>query len=95
VIVFDNGGGGIFQHLPIAENTAVFEAHFLTPHSADIPAIARAHGLKVQTVSALSELKAELAAFKPGLIHLRVNRAGDFARHQAFWQAVHGAQVEQ
>lgn len=95
VIVFDNGGGGIFEHLPIAENTTVFETHFLTPHSADIPAIARAHGLKVQTVHALSELEAELAAFKPGLIHLRVNRAGDFARHQAYWQAVHGAQVQQ
>jgi 2-succinyl-5-enolpyruvyl-6-hydroxy-3-cyclohexene-1-carboxylate synthase len=94
VIVVDNGGGGIFEYLPIAENTAIFEKHFLTPHSSDIPAIARAHGLNVQSVESLSELKAGLVNFKPGLMYLRINRAGDFARHQAYWQAVCSTQVQ-
>lgn len=88
VIVVDNGGGGIFSYLPIAENTAVFEDYFLTPQKADLAAIARAHGLSVQAVSTLGGLKSALSEFSPGLIHINVDHQGDFARHQAYWQAV-------
>jgi 2-succinyl-5-enolpyruvyl-6-hydroxy-3-cyclohexene-1-carboxylate synthase len=91
VIVVDNGGGGIFDHLPIAENTAVFEPYFLTPHKADLAAIAGAHGLPVQAVSTLNALRSALSHFSPGVIHVQVDRVGDFARHQAYWQAVTAA----
>lgn len=88
VIVVDNGGGGIFQHLPIAAHAEVFERYFFTPHEADIPAIARAHGRRCTSVSTVAEFKECLGVFQPDVLHLSVDRDGDYARHYAFWDAV-------
>jgi 2-succinyl-5-enolpyruvyl-6-hydroxy-3-cyclohexene-1-carboxylate synthase len=88
VIVVDNGGGGIFEYLPIASKQAVFERHFLTPHKADIPAIAQAHGLACQRVENCDSLREAFAHTGPGLVYIPVDRAGDFSRHQVFWDAV-------
>ena len=53
IVVVDNRGGGIFEHLPIAARDDVFEPYFLTPQDADIPAIAAGHGLPVDSVSTI------------------------------------------
>lgn len=55
LIVLDNGGGRIFQHLPIASQTPHFEALFLTKPQVDAVAAARAFGLRA-TSAELSEL---------------------------------------
>jgi len=94
VVVVDNGGGGIFEYLPIAQHTQVFETHFLTPHSADIPAISRAHGLHTEEITSVDGLQQALAQTGPSVLHLAVDRAGDFARHKAYWDAVCAAMEE-
>lgn len=65
IVVIDNGGGRIFERLPIA-STEVFRGpegrHWLTPHRVDFSALARAFGLTCVRVDTTLALKRELAA---------------------------------
>jgi 2-succinyl-5-enolpyruvyl-6-hydroxy-3-cyclohexene-1-carboxylate synthase len=90
-VVLDNGGGGIFSFLPQARamEPPVFEQLFGTPPTSDIGAVARGFGLPVRDVTALSELKAALAAPTPSLVRVMVpDRAQNVARHDAINVAV-------
>ena len=83
IVVVDNSGGGIFQHLPISQHPDGFERYFITDPQADIPALAHASGLTVHTshdVGAVGPLLRQ--ALKHGgahLIHIRVARETSFA----------------
>ena len=67
----------------------VFEQLFGTPPTSDIGAVARGFGLPVRDVTALSELKAALAAPTPSLVRVMVpDRAQNVARHDAINEAV-------
>ena len=65
IVVIDNGGGRIFDRLPIAA-TPVFQGpagrHWLTPHGVDLAGLAPAFGLPCARVDALSGLEQELEA---------------------------------
>lgn len=45
IICVNNGGGGIFQHLPVAEHADVFEDFFATPQGVDLRAWSSAFGI--------------------------------------------------
>jgi 2-succinyl-6-hydroxy-2,4-cyclohexadiene-1-carboxylate synthase len=45
ILLLDNGGGGIFSHLPVARHEEHFEALFGTPHGCDLAALSRASGV--------------------------------------------------
>lgn len=45
VVLINNRGGGIFEHLPIAQSKDVFETYFATPQSVDYALLAQAHGV--------------------------------------------------
>ena len=83
IVVVDNDGGGIFSFLPQATSLAParFELLFGTPHGTDIPALARAHGLRTRTVATLDELRDALSASGPSVTHVRSNRAANVAIH--------------
>jgi hypothetical protein len=58
IVVADNAGGGIFDHLPIARHPTAFEPHFITRPRVDVETVGR--GLPVAfestpTVAALNE----------------------------------------
>jgi 2-succinyl-5-enolpyruvyl-6-hydroxy-3-cyclohexene-1-carboxylate synthase len=93
VVVVDNQGGGIFDHLPIASAGEPFERHFITNPHIDPVAIGSAYGLSATTVSGALELSRalEMALKEPGshLIVAQVNRAVDLERHSATWD--HGS----
>ncbi len=65
IVVIDNGGGRIFDRLPIAE-TDVFRGpagrHWLTPHGVDYYGLAQAFGLTYVRAKRLRELRRELEA---------------------------------
>ena len=95
IVVVDNGGGGIFGYLPIAEHPTAFERFFLTPPDADFAAIADAAGAAYHATETLSGLRAALQASeaRPGvsLVVCRVDRATDVAKHREAWAAVEAA----
>ena len=92
LVVPDNGGGGIFEFLPIAGHRAVFERAFLTPQRVDFRALAAAAGVRYVRIEARAELGPALAAAiaQPGvdLIHVIIDRAANVVRHQQAWAAV-------
>lgn len=63
LVVIDNRGGGIFGFLPQARalDGDTFEELFGTPHSSDLLALARAHGLPAERVESRAGFQAALA----------------------------------
>ncbi len=65
IVVIDNGGGRIFERLPIA-SSPVFRGpegkHWLTPHGVDFAGLAQAFGLAYARVDELHGLERELEA---------------------------------
>jgi 2-succinyl-5-enolpyruvyl-6-hydroxy-3-cyclohexene-1-carboxylate synthase len=92
IVVVDNGGGGIFAHLPIGDHRTAFEPWFLTPHHSDITGLATGAGLETVAVSDLSSLSTALdsALARPGfsIIHAPVDREHSLSEHHAFWARI-------
>ena len=44
IVLINNRGGGIFEHLPVAQFEPVFEQFFATPQEADFARLAAAYG---------------------------------------------------
>jgi 2-succinyl-5-enolpyruvyl-6-hydroxy-3-cyclohexene-1-carboxylate synthase len=44
VVLINNNGGGIFEHLPVSQNDSSFEDFFATPQSVDLAKLCEAHG---------------------------------------------------
>jgi 2-succinyl-5-enolpyruvyl-6-hydroxy-3-cyclohexene-1-carboxylate synthase len=78
VVVLDNGGGGIFELLPQAEQMErdEFEALFGTPVGLEASRVAALHGLAHRRIERLEEL-GEAAAGGTSLIEVPVDRRRD------------------
>lgn len=91
VLLLDNGGGGIFDHLPQA-GLPEFEQGWLTPQAVDFASAAHAFGLPcLATTDMRTMLDAVLDNLRRGaggLIHVRIDRQTSHARIQAFHQGV-------
>jgi 2-succinyl-5-enolpyruvyl-6-hydroxy-3-cyclohexene-1-carboxylate synthase len=97
VVVFDNGGGGIFSYLPIAQRIEheSFETHFRTPHAGDLGAIARGFGAESERVRSWEHLRAAFKASlaSPGLsvVEVPVDRDRSVAQHRELDRRISGA----
>jgi 2-succinyl-5-enolpyruvyl-6-hydroxy-3-cyclohexene-1-carboxylate synthase len=87
VVVLDNGGGGIFDHLPQAD-LPEFERGWLTPQVVDLEAAVRAFGLSYVRAGSVAEA---VAAALAGLghpvarvVHLPIDRAASRRTFLAF-----------
>ncbi|MFY9468657.1 MAG: 2-succinyl-5-enolpyruvyl-6-hydroxy-3-cyclohexene-1-carboxylic-acid synthase, partial [Solirubrobacterales bacterium] len=72
IVCVDNGGGGIFSFLPIADHTEHFEDKIAAPSHVDLQAVAEAFGMAYSApvdAAALAE-----AVEAPGFVHLRAER---------------------
>jgi 2-succinyl-5-enolpyruvyl-6-hydroxy-3-cyclohexene-1-carboxylate synthase len=76
IVCVNNGGGGIFDFLPVAEHAdaAAYERHVATPSDVDLAALARLAGMTHQLVKGPAELESAVRA-GPRLIEVRANRA--------------------
>jgi 2-succinyl-5-enolpyruvyl-6-hydroxy-3-cyclohexene-1-carboxylate synthase len=100
LVVLDNAGGGIFEHLPIASQGELFETYFATPQPVNLAAICEAYG--VRYTCADSDLQAEdcirsfldgrTPAFAPGspvsVLHLHFDRKASASGRRSVIQAV-------
>lgn len=86
IVCIDNGGGGIFEFLPVAEHPPHFEPLIATPSGADLPAIAAAFGLNVARPIDGQALAA--AATDPGLVYVETDRKANRAFHDEIWRRV-------
>jgi 2-succinyl-5-enolpyruvyl-6-hydroxy-3-cyclohexene-1-carboxylate synthase len=92
IVLVDNGGGGIFDFLPVATQTDVYEHHVATPTGLDPGAAAALFGLHHLEVQDLPGLRAALdhglTSAGTTLVVVRTRRAENVALHRRVWEAV-------
>jgi len=81
IVVINNNGGGIFEHLPVADAFGEFERYFATPQRVDIGRLVTAHGIPWQAFDSAPTLLARLRETPVGLrvLELRCDRKTDAA----------------
>ena len=92
IVLLDNGGGGIFDFLPVAGQADVFEEHVATPTGLDVAHAAAAYGARHVPVATVADLHAGLEASEgTTILHVRTERAENVALHRRVWSAVGAA----
>jgi 2-succinyl-5-enolpyruvyl-6-hydroxy-3-cyclohexene-1-carboxylate synthase len=84
IVCINNGGGGIFDFLPLAEHAepGLFERHVATPSGIDLERVAALAELPYT----LDDLEAGVA--RPGLVELRTDRGCNVALHRELSERV-------
>ncbi len=97
IVLIDNGGGGIFDFLPVAATEEdLYTRHIATPTGLDFAHAAQLYGLEHETVGDVLAFRAALEralAERPrraGIIEVRTDRAANVALHRRAWEAVAG-----
>lgn len=86
VIVVNNAGGAIFSHLPVRQQTDVFESYFSTPQHFDVASAAHTFGIPCRTVrtnTAVAEVVADQEPFQ--IVEFVVDREQNVREHEALW----------
>jgi 2-succinyl-5-enolpyruvyl-6-hydroxy-3-cyclohexene-1-carboxylate synthase len=82
VVLINNSGSGIFEHLPIAAQEEVFETYFATPQDVDFEGLCKAHDVhyeRIEDWEKLIEAIGDLPASGLRVIELRTDRKADVA----------------
>ena len=96
IVLVDNGGGGIFDHLPVGRiGGPAYEEHIATAPGLDVAHAAAAVGAQYEPLSTLSDLQSALTHTPQGttVLHVRTVRADNVALHQRLADAVSAALV--
>jgi 2-succinyl-5-enolpyruvyl-6-hydroxy-3-cyclohexene-1-carboxylate synthase len=88
IVCVNNGGGGIFDFLPVAEHSAaeIYGEHIATPSGVDVEAIAALASLPYTLAETPDDIGT--AAFSPGLIEVRTDRETNVRWHRELFRAV-------
>jgi 2-succinyl-5-enolpyruvyl-6-hydroxy-3-cyclohexene-1-carboxylate synthase len=88
IVLINNHGGGIFEHLPVAQFGQIFEEFFATPQEVDFARLCSAHGVEhvhVEDWSHFEALVSKLPASGIRVLELGTDRKRDAAwRKEAF-----------
>ncbi len=91
VVLINNDGGGIFEHLPVAKFEPPFEEFFATPQSIDFRALCATYGVKhvaVRNLQHLAQLVKKLPQRGVRVLEMRTNRQRDAAWRQACFSRI-------
>ncbi len=91
VVLVNNHGGGIFNHLPIAEFEPPFERLFATPQQVDFAQLCAAHGVahaRVRDLAHLGRLLAKLPRRGVRVLEVRTDRKKDAAWRKRLFAAM-------
>ena len=95
IVVCDNNGGGVFNFLPQAQHTDVFEEIFATPLGLDFAQVARLYGLVYSPVTDRSGLEPAitdaLGAQTSTMVVVRYKREDSVNGHRVCWEAAAAA----
>jgi 2-succinyl-5-enolpyruvyl-6-hydroxy-3-cyclohexene-1-carboxylate synthase len=88
IVCANNGGGNIFDFLPLAEHGAgeTFEKHVITPSGVDLEKVAAVAGMEHTVASTPDDVCAAAAA--PGLVEVRTDRAQNVRGHRELYARV-------
>jgi 2-succinyl-5-enolpyruvyl-6-hydroxy-3-cyclohexene-1-carboxylate synthase len=92
IVCANNGGGNIFDFLPLAQHGAgeTFEHHVITPSGVNLAQVAALAGMEHRTATTPDDVRA--AAAEPGLVEVRTDRATNVAAHRDVYVRVAGRQ---
>ncbi|TVP80283.1 MAG: 2-succinyl-5-enolpyruvyl-6-hydroxy-3-cyclohexene-1-carboxylic-acid synthase [Puniceicoccaceae bacterium] len=80
IVLVNNAGGGIFEHLPIAKMEPPFEQYFATPQTVDFAGLCAAHGIGHQSIqdwASLIDAVNQLPCEGVRVLEIRTNRKAD------------------
>jgi 2-succinyl-5-enolpyruvyl-6-hydroxy-3-cyclohexene-1-carboxylate synthase len=80
VVVLNNGGGGIFDFLPIARHREGYEELFGTPTGLDLAKVADLYGMEFTRIGVYADLPHALS--RPGLVEVPLDRARNVELHR-------------
>jgi 2-succinyl-5-enolpyruvyl-6-hydroxy-3-cyclohexene-1-carboxylate synthase len=80
VVVLNNGGGGIFDFLPIARHREGYEELFGTPTGLDLAKVADLYGVAFTRIRAYADLPDALA--RPGIVEVPLDRPRNVELHR-------------
>ncbi|HVW22652.1 MAG TPA: 2-succinyl-5-enolpyruvyl-6-hydroxy-3-cyclohexene-1-carboxylic-acid synthase [Opitutaceae bacterium] len=90
VVLINNRGGGIFEHLPVAQFEPPFEEYFATPQRADFGRLCAAYGaehVRVRDWAHFERLLSRLPARGLRVLELRTDRRRDAAARKELLRA--------
>jgi 2-succinyl-5-enolpyruvyl-6-hydroxy-3-cyclohexene-1-carboxylate synthase len=97
IVLLNNGGGGIFDFLPVAGSPAtltddVYTHHITTPTGLDFAAAAKLYSLDHEVVADVAAFRAALeralASARSAIVEVRTERAANVELHNRVWSAV-------
>ena len=91
VVLINNRGGGIFEHLPVAQFEPPFEQYYATPQDVDFAQLCAAHRVEhtvVKDWAHFAELIRELPASGLRVLEVRTDRKRDAAQRKALFASV-------
>jgi 2-succinyl-5-enolpyruvyl-6-hydroxy-3-cyclohexene-1-carboxylate synthase len=89
IVVLNNGGGAIFDFLPIAEHREGYEELFATPTGLDFEKVAAVYGLPFTRLGSYARLEQALA--RPGLVEVPLDRQRNVELHRELFAQVTAA----
>ncbi|MEM7672806.1 MAG: 2-succinyl-5-enolpyruvyl-6-hydroxy-3-cyclohexene-1-carboxylic-acid synthase [Verrucomicrobiota bacterium] len=86
ILVILNGGGRIFEHLPISEAEVDFEKFYLTPPTIDLQKVSEAHGIVFKEIKDFHELENLIKTPTEGhrMIAIKTDASSDLLKRRAF-----------
>lgn len=91
VVLINNRGGGIFNHLPVAQFEPPFEEFFATPQEADFAQLCAAYGVEHTLIRDWSHFTGLISALPPSgvrVLEVRTDRQRDAAGRKALFAEV-------
>jgi 2-succinyl-5-enolpyruvyl-6-hydroxy-3-cyclohexene-1-carboxylate synthase len=82
VVLINNNGGGIFEHLPISQINSSFEGFFATPQSVDLAKLCEAHGFHYEQIQDWDSFISSITVLPESglrILELRTDRKTDRA----------------
>lgn len=89
IVCVNNQGGGIFHHLPIVDQTDIFERLFGTPQEVDFKSLAAAYGIRYREVKGadgVSAVVAKLPTEGVQLIEVQTDRTKDVVYRKSLFR---------